>query len=170
MACGDDDDDDDDGGTATDAAGEELTLEAYLTEVEDIGSGVTSATNDIGDQSQTAFSDPAQAQQSLSAAADVGDSAVASLQDLTPPAEAQAQHDALIAAAEDVSAEAAALSTEAAGLEAGPEFDTFAADAQASDSTLSQSINALSAACEDMLTLATDNSIDITLECPTPIP
>lgn len=172
VACGDDDDD----GAATDAPATdapdgdgELTLEAYLTEVNDIEDGVTIATDDIGDRSEQAFSDPPQARQSLSAAADVGESAVASLQALTPPAEAQDQHDALIAAGEDLVAAVSDLSAAAQGLQAGAAFDTFAADAQAADSELSQAINALSAACDDMQQLATDNSVDITLECPVPV-
>ena len=99
IACGDDDDDDDDGGDASPAdggGGEELTLEAYLTEVDEIQSGVTQAADSVGDQAQQAFSDPNMAFQAMSSAVDIGESAVTSLQALTPPAEAEEAHTNLI--------------------------------------------------------------------------
>ncbi len=166
VACGDDDDDDD-GGTATTTGGAagEMTLVDYLTEVNDIENGVTTATDAIGEQSEEAFSDPARARQALSAAADVGESAVASLQALDPPETAQDEHDALIAAGEDLVAAVNALIADLQTLQAGPAFDTFAEDAQAPDSDLSKAINAGVDACEDMQKLASDNDVEH-IECP----
>lgn len=160
VACGDDDDDDDDGGTAT-----TLPIVAYLTEVNDIENSITTATNAIGEQSEEAFSDPAKARQALSAAVDAAESAVTALNALDPPETAQDEHDALVAAGEDIAAAANVIIDDLQGMTAGPAFDTLAEEAQSVDSDLSKAINAGVDACEAMQELATANDVEH-IECP----
>ena len=164
VACGDDDDDDDDGGAAT-ATGSGNELVDYLTEVNDIENSITTATNAIGEQSEEAFSDPAKARQALSAAVDAAESAVTALNALEPPETAQDEHDALVAAGEDIAAAANAIIDDLQGMTAGPAFDTLAEDAQSPDSDLSKAINAGVDACEAMQELATANDVEH-IECP----
>jgi hypothetical protein len=167
VACGDDDEGSDGNGGATTTAGAdgESPLVEYLTEVNDIENSLTAGIDAVGEQSQNAFDDPARARTSLSAALDAGESAVASLDALEPPETAQDEHDALLAAGEDLVAAVNALLEELQGLQAGPEFDTFAEEAQSPDSELSQAINAGVEACEKMQKLATDNAVQH-IECP----
>ena len=165
VACGDDDDDDDDGGAPT-ATGSGNELVDYLTEVNDIENGVTTATNAIGEQSEEAFSDPAKARQALSAAVDAAESAVTALNALDPPETAQDEHDALVAAGEDIAAAANAIIDDLQGMQAGDaSFDTLAEEAQSVDSDLSKAINAGVDACEAMQELATANDVEH-IECP----
>jgi hypothetical protein len=164
VACGDDDDDDDDGGTeptGSPEAGEELTLDEYLAEVNEIQEGVTQATDAVGENAQDAFSDPTAARQALTSASQIGEAAVTSLQALTPPAEAQDAHDGLISAGENLVSEVDTLSTDLQAIEPGAEFDEWAADAQAPDSELSQAINGMADACEEVAGLG-----DVDLSCP----
>ncbi len=161
VACGDDDDDDG-GATATPSKN---AMVDYLTEVNDIENGVTTATNAIGEQSEDAFSDPARARQALSAASDVGESAVASLNALDPPPTAKDEHDALVKAGEDLVTAVKALIADLQGLQAGPAFDTFAKDAKSPNSDLSKAINSGVDACEAMQKLASDNGVEH-IECP----
>lgn len=143
-----------------------MTLEAYLTEVDEIQGGVTMAADSVGDQSQQAFSDPNMAFQAMSSAVDIGESAVASLQGLTPPAEAEEAHTNLIAAGEGLVAAVQGVADDVQGMEAGPEFDAYAEEAQAPDSDLSMAVNEMADACEAVQTLADDNSVAVDLECP----
>jgi hypothetical protein len=159
VGCGDDDDGGGDGGGATTPAG------TALTEVNDIENSFTKGIDAVGEQSQTAFDDPAKARQALSAALDAGEAAVTALDSLEPPETAQDEHDGLIGAGEDLVAAVNALLEDLQGLQAGPEFDAFAEEAQSPESELSQAINAGVDACIAMQELATANAVEH-IECP----
>ncbi len=166
VACGDDDDDGNDGGTATSTGGGTTTLGAYLKDVNDVQEGVSTATDVIGEQSDTAFSDPAKARQSLSAAIDVADSAVTALKALDPPDEAKSEHEALIAAGENLVKVAQKLSDELQGMQPGAAFDTLAKDAQAPGSELSAAIDKMVSACEAMQSVSEEYKTSVSLSCP----
>ncbi len=171
VACGDDDDDDDGGGgaaTSTQGGDGATTLGAYLREVNDIQEGVSEATDVIGEQSQEAFSDPPKARQSLSAAIDVADSAVTALKALNPPDEAISEHEALIAAGENLVAVAETLSGELQNLQPGPAFDTWAEDAQAPGSDLSNAIDEMVSACDALESVSKEFKTGVDLACPAP--
>jgi hypothetical protein len=166
VACGDDDDDDD-GGTATStAAGDGATsLGAYLREVNDIQEGVSEATDSIGEE---VWDDPPRARQALSAAIDVAESAVTALEALNPPDEAVSAHQGLISAGDNLVAVATDYYDQLQDLQAGPAFDTFAEDAQASDSELSQALDEMVTACASMEEVSTENRAGVDLACPAP--
>lgn len=171
VACGDDDDDDDDGGgaaTATGNGGGATTLGVYLRELNEIQEGVTEATDAIGEQADQAFSDPARARQSLSAAIDVAESAVTSLEDLNPPDEAVSAHEALIEAGNNLATVSQDYQDQLQGMQPGPAFDTFADDALADDSELSQAIDGMIDACNAMEEVSTENNAGVDLACPAP--
>jgi hypothetical protein len=168
-ACGDDDETDTGGDGATDAptngAGE-TSLGTYMAEVDEIQDGVTETIDDIGVRSEQAFSDPARARSALSAAVDVGESAVASLQDLSPPEEAKAAHEELIAAGENLVEAVQGYADSLTGVEAGPEFDQITQEAEAPGSELSQAIERMRQACQGMVDLAAANDLTVDLSCP----
>ena len=167
VACGDDDDDDgDDGGaTATGDGNGSVTLGAYLKDVNDIQEGVSTATDNIGEE---VFSDPARARQALSAAIDVADSAATALQALDVPDEAVSEHERLIAAGENLVTVAESVSDEMQGMEPGAEFDAFAEDVQAPGSELSDALDEMVAACEAMEALSDEYKTGVDLACPAP--
>jgi ABC-type transporter Mla subunit MlaD len=168
-ACGDDDEKDSGGDGATDAATDgagESSLGTYMAQVDEIQDGVTEATDAIGDRSEQAFGDPARARAALTAAVDVGESAVASLEDLSPPESAQAAHEELIAADENLVAEAQSFADRLSGVEAGAEFDQITAEAEAPDSELSRAIERMRQACQEMVDLAAANDLTLDLSCP----
>lgn len=168
VACGDDDDDDgDDGGTAT-ATGEgngSVSIGAYLNNVNDIQEGVSTATNNIGDE---VFSDPARARQAMSAAIDVADSAATALGALDVPDEFVSEHERLIAAGENLVAVAQDVSDQMQGMTPGSEFDAFAEDVQAPGSELSDALEEMVAACDAMEALSDELKTGVDLACPAP--
>jgi ABC-type transporter Mla subunit MlaD len=168
LACGDDDETDTGGGGATDAANGAggSSLATYMTEVDEIQDGVTDATDAIGARSEQSFGDPDRARSALSAAVDVGESAVASLQDLSPPDEAQAAHDELIAAGENLVEAVQGYADSLTGVEPGPEFDEITAEAESPDSELSRAIERMRQACQEMVDLAAANDLTLDLSCP----
>jgi hypothetical protein len=168
-ACGDDDETDTGGDGATEAATNgagESSLGTYMAEVDEIQDGVTEAVDAIGVQSEQAFSDPPRARSALTAAVDVGESAVSSLQDLSPPDEAQAAHDELIAAGENLVEAVQGYADSLTGVEAGPEFDEITAEAEGPDSELSRAIERMRQACQEMVDLAAANDLTVDLSCP----
>jgi hypothetical protein len=171
VACGDDDEGDgggEDTAAATDGGGGATSLGAYLREVNDVQEGVSAATDDIGEDSQQAFSDPARARQAMSAAIDVAESAVTALEAIDPPEEASTAHANLIAAGENLVDVATALSAELQGMSAGAEFDAFAEEAQAEGSDLSNAIDEMVTACEALQIISEENKTSVDLACPNP--
>jgi hypothetical protein len=170
VACDDDDDEDGDGdgnGSATTApAGDGDELSLYFNDVAAIQGELTDGVDTIGEQSQSAFGDPAQARQTLSAILDAGNASLEEFNALDPPAEAADAHAAVADAGEAYLAVVQGLSDDLQGMEAGPEFDAFKEDVQSPDSEFSAAKADMQAACDEMQAVADDNSIDVALECP----
>ena len=166
VACGDDDDDD--GGNGGSPTSGSVSAGAYLREVNDIQEGVSTATDAIGEQSDQAFSDPAKARQSLSAAVDVADSAVTALKALDVPSDVSAEHARLIAAGQKLVTVATGLIAQLQGMQPGPAFDTLSANAQADDSQLSKAIDEMVNACKGLQLWSEENKTGVDLACPAP--
>jgi len=167
-ACGDDEKDSGGNGAtdaATDGAGES-SLGTYMAEVDEIQAGVTDATDTIGARSEQAFGDPARARSALTAAIDVGESAVSSLEDLSPPENAKAAHEELIAAGTNLVEAVQSYQDSLTGVEAGPRFDQIMEEAEAPDSALSRAIERMRQACQEMVDLAAANNLTLDLSCP----
>ena len=167
-ACGDDEKDSGGNGAtdaATDGAGES-SLGTYMAEVDEIQDGVTDATDTIGSRSEQAFGDPARARSALTAAIDVGESAVSSLEDLSPPENAKAAHEELIAAGTNLVEAVQSYQDSLTGVEAGAKFDQITEEAEAPDSALSRAIERMRQACQEMVDLAAANNLTLDLSCP----
>jgi len=165
VACGDDDektDTGDGGGTA----GAALSAEAYLEEVNGIQDGVTDAADAVGARSEQSFGDPPRARAALTAAVDVGESAVSSLEAVDPPADAEEIHTELIAAGEALVTAVQSYSDRLTGVEAGAEFDEITEEAEGPESDLSQAIERMGDACRAVQTYADDNNVEVDLSCP----
>jgi len=162
-ACGDDDKKDT-GGGATD--GTELTVAEYLAEVNKIQDNVTEVTGGI--ESDETFIDPAKARAAVSAAVDVAQSAVTSLEALDPSVGAEPANERMIAAGKALVAAGEDLFDELRIVKAGPEFDRIAEEAQAADSPINKAINDTIEACELMQLFVDDAQQDFNLSCPDP--
>jgi len=163
-ACGDDDPKDT-GGAGT---GTELTVVEYLTEVNEIQDNVTNVTGDIGARSDNAFIDPAAARQAVSAAVDVAQSAVTSLEALDPSVGAEPAQARMVEAGKALVAAGEDLFDEIRVVEAGPEFDAIVEEAEAADSPINTAINDMIEACELMQLFVDDAQQDFNLNCPDP--
>jgi len=161
-ACGDDDPKD------TGGAGTELTVVEYLTEVNEIQDNVTAVTGDIGAQSDNAFIDPATARQAVSAAVDVAQSAVTSLEALDPSVGAEPAQERMLAAGKALVAAGEDLFDQLRIVEAGPEFDAIVEEVEAADSPINTAINDMIEACELMQLFVDDAQQDFNLNCPDP--
>jgi hypothetical protein len=168
AACDDDDDDDDEGtnGDATSAAtgggDEELTL--YFQDLAAIQAELNEGVGLIDEQS--AFSDPAAARQSLEGLSTAGQAALSDLEELDVPADVTDEHSALEAAGTSYLSAVDSLADELQTIEAGEEFDAWLAAIEEPDSEYSQARAELQSACQDLETIATDNNVDVVLECP----
>jgi hypothetical protein len=163
-ACGDDDNKDTGGG----GTGTELTVVEYLTEVNEIQDNVTEVTGDIGARSDAVFVDPAATRQAVSAAIDVAQSAVTSLEALDPSVGAEPAHARMVTAGQALVAAGEDLFDELRAVEAGPEFDALAEEVEAADSPLNTAINDMIEACELMQLFVDDAQQDFNLNCPDP--
>jgi hypothetical protein len=163
--CGDDDNKDTGGGATS---GTELTVVEYLTEVNEIQDNVTEVTGDIGARSDDIFVDPAAARQSVSAAVDVAQSAVTSLEALDPSVGAEPAHARMVAAGQALVAAGEDLFDELRVVEAGPEFDAIVEEVEAPDSPINTAINDMIEACELMQLFVDDAQQDFNLNCPEP--
>ena len=117
ASCGDDEEK----GGRTATPGAEATLGEYIAQVDEIQDDLTKVVDDLG--FEQAFADPAAARSSVSGAIDLTESAVEALRALNPPSTADAAHNELIAAAENLIDVASVLNEDLQGAEAGAEFD-----------------------------------------------
>lgn len=166
-ACGDDEPDTGNGGTETaSGSGTELSVEEYLTEVNKIQDDVTAVTGDIGARSEDIFVDPASARQAVSAANDVAQSAVTSLEALDPSVGAEGPHEQMVAAGKALVTAGEDLFDELRIVQAGPEFDAIVEEMEADDSPINTAINDMIEACEQMQLFVDDSQLTINLDCP----
>ena len=159
AACGDDDDTDGDGVTAPDA-------EAYYSDVDRIQNSLTEQLDAVSEQSDVAYGDPDKALTSLSAAENAGSAALEDLQVLQAPSVAATAHGDLVFASEDLVAALQQLIEDLAGIEEGPDFETFLADVLQPDSAYSQASEEMRDACAKMQAAADNSRVEIVFQCP----
>ena len=156
AACNDDDEDE--------STAEELTL--YFDDLADIQRELSDGIEAIDERSQAGFENPPAARQSLDGVQTAGQSALDDVNDLEVPAAAADAHASLSEAGEAYLAALDSLAEELQTVEAGPEYDEFLAGIDDPDSEFQQAKAGLQAACDEMQTVADDNGIVVTLECP----
>jgi len=157
AACGDDDTNG--GANAPDA-------EAYYTDVDRIQNSLTEQLDAISEQSDAAYGDPDKALTSLSAAESAGSAALEDLQALEAPSVAATAHADLVFASEDLVAAIQQLIEDLAGVEEGPDFESFLADVLQPDSAYSQAAVEMRDACSSMQAAADNSRVEIVFQCP----
>ena len=147
------------GWACTDSEGNELTLEEYFTQLEDLDNQF-SARTDAAFEDVSEDPEPAEIQSALAELAGIIDEFVADIEELDPPEEAQEAHDAAVEAGH-ATADAYDTLAEAAG--EAESVDAVFAGEVAQDAQ--EAIDQFTTACLDLQQIADDNSIEVALDC-----